>query len=124
MDFRLAYLPDPSLPKNSFDAVISNSLLHHLHEPQVLWEAVRRYAAPRAAVLIMDLKRPPNEGAARDIVETYASSEPDVLKEDFYNSLLAAFEPGEVRRQLEDAGLGTFVVEEVTDRHLAVWGWR
>lgn len=117
-------LPDVDLPRSSYDAVISNSLLHHLHEPQVLWEAVKRYAAPGAAVLVMDLKRPPNEGAVRDIVEAYAASEPDVLKEDFYHSLFAAFEPGEVRRQLEDAGLGTFVVEEVTDRHLAVWGWR
>ncbi|MDH3925333.1 MAG: class I SAM-dependent methyltransferase, partial [Xanthomonadales bacterium] len=40
VDFRLAYLPDPSLPKNSFDAVISNSLLHHLPDPQVLWQSI------------------------------------------------------------------------------------
>jgi SAM-dependent methyltransferase len=42
-----------------FDTVISNSLLHHLHDPQVLWEAVKRhYAAPGAAVFVMDLAPP------------------------------------------------------------------
>jgi len=48
--------------------------------------------------------------------------EAPVLKEDFYNSLLAAFEPGEIEAQLREAGLGALQIEQVSDRHLAVWG--
>ena len=49
--------PDARLPRSQYDAVISNSLLHHLHDPSVLWETVNRCAAPGAPVFIMDLKR-------------------------------------------------------------------
>lgn len=115
-------LPDQAPPEERYDAIISNSLLHHLHEPRVLWEAVRRYGAPGAPVYIMDLMRPDSEGTAREFVERYAVGEPDVLREDFYNSLLAAFTPEEVIGQLTTAGLEGLRVESISDRHLIVWG--
>jgi len=114
-------LPGAKLPRERYDAVISNSLLHHLHDPQVMWEAVKAYAAPGAPVFIMDLMRPPSIEAAKALVKEYAFGEPEVLQRDFYNSLLAAFEPGEVRDQLRRAEL-PFAVEEVSDRHLLVTG--
>lgn len=114
-------LPGAELPRERYDAVISNSLLHHLHDPQVLWSAVRAHAAPGAPVFIMDLMRPPTTEAALALVKEYAFGEPEVLQRDFYNSLLAAFEPGEVREQLAQAEL-SFAVEEVSDRHLLVTG--
>jgi hypothetical protein len=52
---------------------------------------------PGAPVLVMDLMRPASPAAAEALVEQYAAGEPEVLRRDFYNSLLAAFEPGEVR---------------------------
>ncbi|HKQ32116.1 MAG TPA: SAM-dependent methyltransferase, partial [Thermodesulfobacteriota bacterium] len=61
---------------------------------------------------------------ARRLVETYSPDEPDILKRDFYNSLLAAFETGEVKTQLVEAGLGSFTVERASDRHLIVYGIR
>jgi hypothetical protein len=77
---------------------------------------------PGAAVLVMDLFRPPSLQLAEDIVATYASGEPEVLRRDFHNSLLAAFEPGEVRAQLAASGLGELEVRTVSDRHLLVVG--
>ena len=114
--------PGVELAVGEYDAVISNSLLHHLHQPQVMWSAVRQLGRPGASVLIMDLKRTRDEDHAREIVETYAGNEPEVLKVDFYNSLLAAFTPSEIRLQLEEAGLGGLSVQEVSDRHLVVTG--
>jgi len=114
--------PGVALPQGRYDAVISNSLLHHLHRPQVMWQAVRRLGRPGAAVLVMDLMRAVDQAHAREVVEQYAGQEAPVLKLDFYNSLLAAFTPGEVRSQLQDAGLGTLRVHTVSDRHLAVIG--
>jgi hypothetical protein len=83
---------------------------------------IRGRALPGAAVLVMDLMRPASEAAAQTLVDVYAAGAPEVLRRDFFNSLLAAFEPGEVRAQLEEAGLGHFSVAEVSDRHLVVRG--
>jgi SAM-dependent methyltransferase len=115
-------VPDAALPRARYEAVVSNSLLHHLHDPGGLWRMIRARGAPGAAVLVMDLMRPASEAAARALVDEHAAGEPEVLRRDFYNSLLAAFEPGEVRAQLEEAGLGHFSVVEVSDRHLVVRG--
>ena len=68
--------------------------------------------------------RPETEARATHIVETYAEGEPDILKRDFYNSLLAAFEPTEVEAQLAAAGLPEMSVRVVSDRHLMVCGER
>jgi SAM-dependent methyltransferase len=115
-------LPGASLPLDAYDAVISNSLLHHLHEPLGFWSALREAGAPGAAVLVMDLFRPDSAAAARAIVRQYAGGEPEVLQQDYYASLCAAFEPGEVRAQLEASGLGALDVRTVSDRHLLVVG--
>jgi len=117
-----AALPAAALPMRSADAVVSNSLLHHLHDPSVLWRTLGQVAVPRAPVLVADLRRPESEAEARRIVEVYARNEPEVLRRDFYNSLLAAFELGEVKAQLEKAGLDVFRVQAVGDRHLEVYG--
>lgn len=119
---RAACLPDPDLPRAAYDFVFSNSLLHHLHDPQVLWQAVRTGARPGAVVVVMDLVRPASREAARAIVQRYAADEPEVLRADFLNSLCAAFTPEEVGAQLHDAGLSGLVVATVSDRHLLVSG--
>src|SRR5262249_31086410 len=84
----------------AFCAVVSNSLLHHMRDPLDLWRAIHAAAAPGAAVLVMDLIRPQSEVEAEQIVEQYAGSEPEVLKGDFLNSLLAAYRPAEIIEQL------------------------
>ncbi len=50
VEFRHAYLPDDTLEKGAFHALISNSLLHHLPDPMVLWHTIAMLAAPGAAV--------------------------------------------------------------------------
>jgi ubiquinone/menaquinone biosynthesis C-methylase UbiE len=122
VDFRLAYLPDPSLESGSWEAVVSNSLLHHLPDPQVLWRSIRQLGKPGAAVQVMDLIRPESEESARNLVELYASDAPDVLREDFYHSLLAAYTPVEVSGQLIEAGLDRLKIESASDRHWIVSG--
>jgi hypothetical protein len=108
-----------------FDAAVSNSLLHHLHEPAVLWSTVMQITHSGAPLLVVDLMRPATPQAARDLVERYAANERPILKTDFYNSLRAAFTLDEVRAQLRVAGLDTGVtVAAISDRHLAVWGTR
>lgn len=111
-------------PDKFYGLIVSNSLLHHIPDPADFWSAVKRLSAPGTRVFIMDLIRPGTAGEARRLVETYSPDEPEILKRDFYNSLLAAFEIGEVKRQLEEAGLGEFEVTRVSDRHMIVYGIR
>ncbi len=122
MRFVEATLPTAVLPMHSADAVVSNSLLHHLHDPSVLWLTLRQVAVRRAPVLVVDLRRPETETRARQLVDACAANEPEVLRRDFYNSLLAAFEVDEVEKQLERAGLYGLQVQAVGDRHLEVFG--
>jgi trans-aconitate methyltransferase len=118
-----ALLPRDVPPLEQYDGVVSNSLLHHLHDPSVLWGAVARYAKPRAPVFIMDLRRPASVDDARRLAATHAAGEPDVLQRDFLNSLCAAFTPEEVRRQLREMSLELDVVA-IGDRHLVAQGHR
>lgn len=111
-------LPSDSLPRAAYDLVLSNSLLHHLHDPQVLWRTVREAARPGAPVLIIDLMRPPSAMWAESLVATYAADAPEVLRRDLRNSPFAAFEPQEVAAPLREPGLGTLEVGLVSDRHL------
>jgi SAM-dependent methyltransferase len=122
--FHAARLPaaPPALAGARFDLVLSNSLLHHLPEPAVLWDAVRRCAAPGAAVFVMDLLRPESEDAARALARRYAANEPELLRRDFFHSLCAAYRPDEVAGQLEAAGLGALALDAVSDRHWIAWG--
>ena len=115
-------LPGADLHGQRFSTVISNSLLHHLHEPAVLWDSVKKFAAPGARVFVVDLMRPADEAAARALTAQYCANEPPVLREDFYNSLLAAFTVDEVRHQLKAAELDGFEVRAVSDRHLVIHG--
>lgn len=115
-------LPDPSLPRGAFDAVVSNSLLHHLHDPAVLWAAVAHSAAPGAYVFVSDLRRPSSVAEVDALVTTYAADAPEVLRRDFRASLFAAFTPGEIRAQLSAVGWGDWQVEVASDRHVVVCG--
>jgi SAM-dependent methyltransferase len=117
-----ASLPTDLLADGAYDLILSNSLLHHLHDPQVFWQAVRRFGRPGARVQVVDLMRPASPGWAEALVATYADGAPQVLRNDFRNSLFAAFEPQEVEAQLQEAGLTGFEVAVVSDRHLAVFG--
>lgn len=118
------FLPNHDQDLHSFDAVVSNSLLHQLHDPKVMWQTIRELAKPGAPVLVMDLTRPPSKKRARELVALYAQGAPELMSRDFYNSLLAAFEPKEVRKQLETAGLPSFKVGVVSDRHMIIYGRR
>jgi len=120
----LGRIPEVELPRPAYDAIIVNSLLHHLPQPEILWEEIKRWSQPSTKIFVMDLLRPSSPEEAQKLVAKYAASEPEVLQKDFYYSLLAAYRPEEVRAQLERAGLEHLRLEVVTDRHFIVYGER
>lgn len=116
-----AHLPD-ELPSGRYDAITSNSLLHHLPNPMSLWQSIAELAEPGTLVQVMDLKRPASHEAASAIVDEHATDAPEVLREDFYNSLLAAYTSEEVRAQIAASGLVGLELSEPTNRHWLVQG--
>lgn len=120
-ELRYGRLPGVSLGRR-FDTILSNSLLHHLPDPQLLWTAIREHAEPGAAVLVMDLLRPSTRNAASQIVAEHARGESEIMQRDFLNSLLASYRPDEIRHQLDTAGMPRMRIEVVSDRHVIMYG--
>ena len=122
LSFQKVLLPDCSLDK-AYSAVISNSLLHHLHDPAVLWQSVRALGMSGAAVYIKDLRRPVSEEEVHALKDRYLRDAPEVLQRDYVASLHAAFTVEEVGEQLLHAGLADQLsVASVEDRYLEIWG--
>ncbi len=121
VEFVLARLPAHPFSQR-FDAVVSNSLLHHLPDPMALWHAIVELAAPGAYIQVMDLHRPPDRESAAALVAEHAADEAEVLRQDFYNSLLAAWTGEEIEEQLQQAGLGDLTLSRPTERHWLVHG--
>jgi ubiquinone/menaquinone biosynthesis C-methylase UbiE len=113
-------LQDATLEDNNYSIIFCNAMLHHLHDPSVLWNIIKT-ATNNPPVFIMDLMRPETEEQVVKFVYEYAKDEPEVLKRDFGNSLKAAFTPEEVKSQLHKAGLEGFEVSVVSDRHFIVY---
>ncbi|WP_231597967.1 MULTISPECIES: trans-aconitate 2-methyltransferase [unclassified Synechococcus] len=127
LEFRHLVLPCADLESpdlvQACDAVLSNSLLHHLHDPAVLWHTVRQLSAPGATVVyIKDLRRPESAAAAEDLLHRHLGQAPEVLQRDYLASLHAAFRPDEVEAQLLQAGLTGLRVAPLDDRYLEIWG--
>jgi len=114
-------VPGVALKAHSFDAVLSKDLLHHVPDPSVLWKEIARLGRPGAVVYVMDLVRPATPEEARRIVDRVAAREDPILREDFFNSLCAAFTVDELREQVAAAGLD-LEVRQASDRHALISG--
>jgi len=104
------------------DAIISNSLVHHVPNPLRFWYSLKALLKPGAPVLVMDLLRPESPEAAQAIVDEQAAGEPEQLRQDFFHSLLAAFTEDEVAAHLAELNLSRLMVDVPDDRHWIVYG--
>ena len=123
ISFIKGLLPDVRLPQPSYEIIFSNSLLHHLPDPQTLWQTIKKYSRPGTRIIIMDLLRPATIKSAQMMVDNYAANEPEILQQDFYNSLLAAFSLKEINTQLAEADLSVDLhTQKISDRHVFITG--
>ncbi|MEM6998637.1 MAG: class I SAM-dependent methyltransferase [Pseudomonadota bacterium] len=114
------YIDVSTLSEQKYDLIFSNSLLHHLHDPLLLWNCIKS-AKGDPSVFIMDLMRPENDEQVEQFVKNYSIGEPEILQRDFRASLKAAFTPDEVKSQLDEAGLDGFTIKVVSDRHFTIY---
>lgn len=114
-------LPDVILPQSNYEIIFSNSVLHHLPDPEVFWRIIKKYSRQGARIVIMDLLRPACVEDAQAMVQAYAANEPEILQRDFYHSLLAAFSLEEINAQSAQADLN-LNIEQISDRHVFITG--
>lgn len=110
-------------PDGRFEAVVSNSIVHHIPDPAPALAEMARVVAPGGTLFVRDLFRPDDETTLAGLVETYAGGESARARSLFEASLNAALTPDEVRAIVEGLGLDPGGVKVTSDRHWT-WTWR
>lgn len=115
----LQCIDSKSLPyeRAAFDAVISNSIVHHIPEPVAVFAEFQRVVKPGGLLFVRDLLRPDDEATLDRLVQQYAGDENDHQRQMFRDSLHAALTIDEVRAILENLGIALDAVTQTTDRH-------
>ena len=109
-----------NLPDASFDAVFSNTILHHIPEPLAMLQEAARVLKPGGLVLIRDLRRPDSQDALDRLVALHAADCDAEQRRLFAESLHAALTPDELRILAAKAGLVGAQVVVDTDRHMSL----
>lgn len=107
-------------PAESFDMIISNSLVHHIPEPLLLFQEVKRVARPGAAIFIKDLHRPETDAELTNLVDLYAKGCTPYQRQSFWDSLHAGLIVSEVEALCRQAELLGVTVRRTSDRHWCV----
>jgi len=104
----------------SFSAVMSNSIVHHIPEPQAVLDEAWRVTAPGGLLYFRDLFRPADEETLRRLVDTYAEGASPHQRKMFADSLRAALTVEEMQTLVARYGQPLESVRATTDRH---WTW-
>lgn len=106
-----------TLKQNSFDIVVSNSVVHHIHHPLELFVEAKRLASENSVIYFKDLLRPKTTQELDHLVEKYAADVNGYQRTLFRNSLQAALSLEEVKAYALSAELSNIVIEQTSDRH-------
>ncbi|MBV5260569.1 class I SAM-dependent methyltransferase [Synechococcus moorigangaii CMS01] len=105
-------------PDQSFDVIISNSLIHHLPDPLPCFKEMGRLLKPQGKIIVRDLFRP---DSIADIDRIVAAAEgpgfDDRQRQLFWDSLHAAFTLGEIEAIAQAAGLTNAQIYQSSERH-------
>lgn len=118
--FEVADAKDLPYADGEFDAVCSNTILHHISDPAPFLRECGRVLAPGGALLVRDLYRPASAAAADALVARHAAGEPPRARELFRASLGAALTPDELQEAAVRAGLEGFEIVADSDRHMSL----
>jgi ubiquinone/menaquinone biosynthesis C-methylase UbiE len=107
-------------PDGRFEAVVSNTIIHHIPDPSGVFEEMVRLVAPGGTLMVRDLARPADESELDALVALHAGSEPMTARMLLRDSLHAALTLEEARMMVERLGIGPDGVNMTSDRH---WTW-
>ncbi|MBS0202451.1 MAG: class I SAM-dependent methyltransferase [Planctomycetes bacterium] len=110
-------LPDAT---GTYDAVMSNSIVHHIPEPRAVLAELWRILKPDGLLFIRDLMRPDDTTTVERFVRTYAGDANTHQQQMFRDSLHAALTIDEVRAMLCQVGIPADGVSPTSDRHWTI----
>ena len=111
---------DLPFPDKSFDGLISNSIVHHIHDALKALIDMGRVVKPKGLVLIRDLIRPETIADAQAFVDKYAADDTPYQQKLYYDSFLASFTIPEVNEMLIQMNIPGATVVQSTDRHWSI----
>ena len=121
IDINLIALSNLDFPRKA-DVLVSNSALHHFHDPFRFWSALKKLGKKKCVHVHRDLIRPSSIEKAFELKEKHLSNSPEILKEDFFASLRASFTVEEVSQQLFDAGLSQLKAFQIDELYFEIVG--
>ncbi|WP_169976730.1 class I SAM-dependent methyltransferase [Tautonia rosea] len=110
-------------PDQSFEAVLSNSIVHHIPDPLAVLAEMARLVAPGGTLFVRDLTRPNSQNELDRFVQLYVGQEPEHAQAMFRDSLHASLTLVEVQHMVASLGLPQDGVQMTSDRHWT-WTWR
>ena len=106
-----------ALGDSRYEAVISNTIVHHIPDPGPAVAAMVERLAPGGTLMVRDLARPDDEASVEALVERHAAGESPAARALFRASLHAALTVEEAARAAAGAGLPADCVAMTSDRH-------
>ena len=107
-------------PDGEFEAVLSNTIIHHIPDPAPALAEMTRILAPGGTLMVRDLARPDYANDVAKLVEMYAAGESDSARALFDASLHAALRVQEMQAIILALGFAPAGVTMTSDRH---WTW-
>ncbi len=104
----------------TFDCCISNSIIHHIPEPESCVREFIRVTNKGGFIFVRDLLRPADGHAVKKLVQIYAGDENEHSRKMFEDSLRAALSLNEIRDLVAIHGFDPESVNATSDRH---WTW-
>ncbi|WP_218933794.1 class I SAM-dependent methyltransferase [Rubripirellula lacrimiformis] len=102
------------------DAVISNTVMHHLDQPELGFATAVRLVRPGGRLFVRDLFRPDTEDQVESLVEAHANGESDSGKQMLRQSLWAALTLDEARQIGSQLGVDPESIQMTSDRHWTI----
>lgn len=101
----------------SYDVVMSNTIIHHIPEPGVVFQELIRILSPGGLLFLRDLFRPETEAEVERLVAEYAGDSNPSQRQLFRQSLHAALTIPEVQQLIASFGIPAEAVTATSDRH-------
>jgi ubiquinone/menaquinone biosynthesis C-methylase UbiE len=120
VELRLADAKGLDFEDGSFDAVFSNTILHHIPEPEHFLREAWRVLRPGGVLLVRDLFRPETTARAMELVRMHAGDATPCQQELFRASLHAALTPAELFALSRSIGMCGVELAIDSDRHMSL----
>ena len=104
-------------PDESFDQVVSNSIIHHIPNPVECFKEMIRVTKKDGLLFVRDLLRPDSIAELQNIVNLHAGDATPKQKQLFTDSLHASLSLTEVREMVKLFGFEAFTVIQSSNRH-------